>query len=53
MLGLIASPVPAAWFSGYTTGAPSQVDDDCPEPQEVLVGKEAYLQLGRYVSLGL
>ena len=45
-LRLIASPGPAAWFSGCTTGAPSQVDDDCPEPQEVLVSKEACLQFG-------
>ena len=43
----IASPVPAARFSGCTTGTPSQVDDDCPEPQEVLVSKEACLQFGR------
>ena len=39
--------VPAARFSGYTTGTPSQVDVDCPEPQEVLVSKEACLQFGR------
>ena len=45
-LRLIASPVPAAQFSGCTTGAPSQADD-CPEPQEVLVSKEACLQFGR------
>ena len=32
---------PAAQFSGYTTGAPSQADGDCPEPQEGLVSKEA------------
>ena len=38
--------VPAAWFSGGTTSAPSQVDD-CPEPQEVLVSKEACLLFGR------
>ena len=34
-------------FSGCTTGAPSQVDVDSPEPQEVLVSKEACLQFGR------
>ena len=39
--------VPAARFSGYTTGTPSQADVDCPEPQEVLVSKEACLQFGR------
>ena len=46
-LQLITSPIPAAQFSGCTTGAPSQVDVDHPEPQEVLVSKEACLQLGR------
>ena len=45
-LRLIASPVPAAQFSGCTAGAPSQTDDDCPEPQQVLVSKEACLQFG-------
>ena len=39
MLRLIASPIPAAQFSGCTTGAPSQADDRCPEPQEVLANK--------------
>ena len=39
-LRLIASPVPATRFSGCTTGAPSQADVDCAEPQEVLVSKE-------------
>jgi hypothetical protein len=43
---LITSPVPAAQFSGYTAGTPSQADDNCPEPQEVLVSKEACLQFG-------
>ena len=46
-LQLIASPVPAVLSSGCTTGAPSQADDDRPEPQEVLVSKEACLQFGR------
>ena len=46
-LRFIAFPVPAAQFSGCTTGAPSQADDDRPEPQEVLVSKEACLQFGR------
>ena len=45
-LQLIASPVPAAQFSGCTSGAPSQADDDCPEPLEVLVSKETSLQFG-------
>ena len=46
-LRLIASPFPATRFSGCITSAPSQVDDDGPEPQEVLVSKEACLQFGR------
>ena len=55
---LIASPIPAAWFSGYTMGVPSQVcrvslavillaDVDCPESQGVLVSNEACLQFGK------
>ena len=51
-LRLIASPVLAARSSGCTTGAPSQVDDDCPEPQEVLAKKPA-CSLVDNVSLGL
>ena len=51
-LRLIASPGPAAQFSGCTTGAPSQADDDCPEPQEVLVSKGACLQFGRQCLSG-
>ena len=35
-LRLIASPIPAAWFSGCTTSTHFQVDVDSPEPQEVL-----------------
>ena len=46
-LQLIAFPVSAAQFSGCTTGIPSQADDDCPEPPEVLVSKEACLHFGR------
>ena len=46
-LRLIASPVPAARFSGCITGAPSQADGDCPEPQEGLVSKGACLPFGR------
>ena len=45
-LQLIASPAPAAPFSGCTAGAPSQADGDRPEPQEVSVSKEACLQFG-------
>ena len=40
------SPLSAAQFSGCTIGAPSQADDDRPEPQEVLVSREACLQFG-------
>ena len=46
LLQLIASPIPAAQFSEYTAVVLSQADDDCPEPQEVLVSKEACLQFG-------
>ena len=44
--GRCDSAVPAAQFSGCTTGAPSQADGDRPEPQEVSVSKEACLQFG-------
>ena len=37
----------AAGFSGCRTGAPSQADVDRPDPQEVLVSKEACLQFYR------
>ena len=53
MMRCLASPVaatyrlPAARLSGCTTGTPSQADVDCPEPQEVLVSKEACLQFCR------
>ena len=46
-LQLMVSAIPAAQFSGCTTGTTSQADDDCPDLQEVLVSKEAYLQFGR------
>ena len=46
MLRLIAFPVPAAQFSGCTAGSPSQVDGDCPEPQEVLAKKPACSLVG-------
>ena len=39
--------LPAARLSGCTTSAPSQADFDCPEPQEVLVSREARLQFCR------
>ena len=39
--------LPAARFSGCTTSTPSQVEVDHPEPQEVLVSKEACLQFCR------
>ena len=51
-LQLIASPAPAAWFSGCTNGAPSQADVDRPESQEVLVSIEACLQFGRLCLSG-
>ena len=51
-LRLIASAVPAPRFSGCTTDAPSQVDDDCPEPHEVLAKKPACNFVDN-VSLGL
>ena len=46
-LRLVAFPVSVAQFSGCTAGVPSQADDDCPEPPEVLVSKEACLRFGR------
>ena len=39
--------LPAARLPRCTTGAPSQADVDCPDPQEVLVSKEACLQFYR------
>ena len=51
-LRLIAFPVPAAQLSGCTAGSPSQVDSDCPEPQEVLAKKPACSLVGK-VSPGL
>ena len=44
--------LPGARLSRCTTGAPSQADVDRPDPQEVLVSKEACLQFYN-VSLGL
>ena len=39
--------LPATRLSRCTTGAPSQADVDRPDPQEVLVSKEACLQFCR------
>ena len=39
--------LPAAQLSRCTTGTPSQADVDRPDPQEVLVSKEARLQFYR------
>ena len=39
--------LPAIRLSGCKTGAPSQADVDRPDPQEVLVSKEASLQFYR------
>ena len=49
---LIAFPVPAAQFTGCTTGSPSQEDGNCPEPQEDLAKKPACILVGN-ASLGL
>ena len=38
---------PRRWLSRCATGAPSQADVDRPDPQEVLVSKEACLQFYR------
>ena len=36
----VPAPIPAARFSGCTTGAPSQVDVDCPEPKKSQLAKK-------------
>ena len=46
------SPFPAAQFSGWTAGAPCEVDGDRPGPQGVLAKKPA-CSLVDNVSLGL
>ena len=46
------TPIPATRFSGCTTSTPSQADVDSPEPQEVLVSKEACLQFSRQCLSG-
>ena len=45
--------LPATRLSGCKTGAPSQADVDRPDPQEVLVSKEACYSFIDNVSLGL
>ena len=45
--------LPAAQLYRCTTGTPSQVDVERPDPQEVLVSKEACLHFVDNVSLGL
>ena len=51
-LRLVAFPVSAAQFSGWTAGAPCEADGDCPAPPEVLAKKPACSLVGK-VSLGL
>ena len=51
-LHLIAFPVSAAQFSGWTAGAPCEADGDCPAPPEVLA-KKPVCSLVSKVSLGL
>ena len=45
--------LPTTRLSGRKTGALSQADVDRPDPQEVLVSKEACLHFIDNVSLGL
>ena len=52
MLRLVAFPVSAARFSGWTAGAPCEADGDCPAPPEVLAKKPAFNLVSK-VSLGL
>ena len=49
---ITTSPIPAAQFSGCTTGTPSQADVDCPESQEVLVSNKPACSLVDNASLG-
>ena len=44
--------LPATRLSGCKTDAPSQADVDRPDPQAVLVSKEACLQFYRYCLSG-
>ena len=48
----LTPPLSLPLSSGCTTGAPSQADVDCPEPQEVLAKRPA-CSLVDNVSLGL
>ena len=51
-LRLVAFPVSAAQFSGWTAGAPCEADGDCPAPPEVLAKEPACSLVGK-VSPGL
>ena len=51
-LRLVAFPVTAAQFSGWTAGAPCEADGDCPAPSEVLAKKPACSLVGK-ISPGL
>ena len=51
LLRLVAFPVSAAQFSGWTAGAPCEADGDCPAPPEVLAKKPACSLVGK-VSRG-
>ena len=51
-LRLVAFPVSAAQFSGWTAGAPCEADGDCPAPPEVLAKMPACSLVGK-VSPGL
>ena len=44
--------LPATQLSGCKTGTPSQADVDRPDPQEILVSKEACLQFYKNPLLG-
>ena len=52
LLRLVAFPVSAAQFSGWTAGAPREADGDCPAPPGVLAKKPACSLVDK-VSLGL
>ena len=52
LLQLIAFPISAAQFSGWTAGPPCEADGECPAPPEVLAKKPACSLVGR-VSPGL
>ena len=52
MIRCLASTVAVTYCLPRPSGAPFQADVDHPEPQEVLVSKEACLQFVDNVSLG-